>query len=107
MDLPNDLRIALESELASVPQKNVADAAGKLSRRYRGGQLPMKTAHSCVRAATWLPTQLIDFQRPSQQFTPRSTRYRRGVQDGDLAHSLMQALVREALCGQRARYGLR
>ncbi len=40
MDLPNDLRIALESELASVPQKNVADAAGKLSRRYRGGQLP-------------------------------------------------------------------
>ena len=40
MDLPNDLRIALESELASVPQKNVANAAGKLSRRYRGGQLP-------------------------------------------------------------------
>jgi len=40
MDLPNDLRLALASELASIPQKNVADAAGKLSQRYRGEQQP-------------------------------------------------------------------
>jgi ribosomal protein RSM22 (predicted rRNA methylase) len=40
MDLPNDLRLALVSELASLPQKNVADAAGKLSQRYRREQLP-------------------------------------------------------------------
>lgn len=38
MDLPADLRLALANELASAPQKNVADAAEKLSNRYRSGQ---------------------------------------------------------------------
>lgn len=50
MDLPNDLRIALESELASVPQKGLAEAAGKLSRRYRGGQLPENENSSFLRS---------------------------------------------------------
>src|SRR5579859_2556649 len=40
MDLPNDLRLAPASELAGIPQKNVAGAAGKLSQRYRGEHLP-------------------------------------------------------------------
>jgi len=38
MDLPTDLQLALTNELASTPQKNVADAAEKLSSRYRSGQ---------------------------------------------------------------------
>lgn len=38
MDLPADLRLALANELAHAPQKNVADAAEKLSNRYRSGQ---------------------------------------------------------------------
>lgn len=38
MDLLADLRLALANELARAPQKNVADAAEKLSSRYRSGQ---------------------------------------------------------------------
>src|SRR5205809_2268287 len=38
MDLPADLRLALANELASTPQKIVADAAEKLSSRYRSSQ---------------------------------------------------------------------
>ena len=42
MDLPDDLRLALANELASTPQKNVADATEKLSSRYRSSQLQAK-----------------------------------------------------------------
>lgn len=35
MNLPNDLRLALASELAAAPQKNMANIAGSLSARYR------------------------------------------------------------------------
>src|SRR5947209_13529145 len=40
MDLPTDLRLALTSELASIPQKSIAATAGRLSNRYRAGQPP-------------------------------------------------------------------
>jgi ribosomal protein RSM22 (predicted rRNA methylase) len=42
MDLPNDLRSALAKELANIPQKSMADAAARLSMRYRGSQPPAK-----------------------------------------------------------------
>src|SRR5437879_5341673 len=35
MDLPNDLRLALSNELATIPQKSVAAAVAQLSARYR------------------------------------------------------------------------
>ncbi|MFL5690395.1 MAG: small ribosomal subunit Rsm22 family protein, partial [Ktedonobacteraceae bacterium] len=35
MDLPNDLRLALSNELATIPQKSVATAVAQLSARYR------------------------------------------------------------------------
>lgn len=38
MDLPNSLRLALSHELASVSQKQVAEAASNLSLRYRSRQ---------------------------------------------------------------------
>jgi ribosomal protein RSM22 (predicted rRNA methylase) len=40
MDLPDDLRLALSSELAAIPQKNVAAAVAQLSARYRGASPP-------------------------------------------------------------------
>jgi hypothetical protein len=39
MDLPNDLRSALAKELATIPQKSMADAAANLPQN----------GHSCVR----------------------------------------------------------
>src|SRR5947209_15698155 len=38
MNLPDNLRNALTEELASVPQKKVAETAAQLSQRYRSGQ---------------------------------------------------------------------
>ncbi|MFL5702452.1 MAG: small ribosomal subunit Rsm22 family protein [Ktedonobacteraceae bacterium] len=35
MDLPNDLRLALSNELATIPQKSVATVVAQLSARYR------------------------------------------------------------------------
>src|SRR5712691_6938123 len=40
MNLPNDLRTALANELATLPQKSIAEAATRLSNRYRGEHLP-------------------------------------------------------------------
>src|SRR5260370_38124269 len=50
MDLPADLRLALANELASTPQKSVANAAEKLSSRYRSSQSQTKGAFLHSRA---------------------------------------------------------
>ncbi len=41
MDLPDDLRLALSSELAAIPQKNMAAAVAQLSVRYRSLSSPV------------------------------------------------------------------